>query len=783
MSELDLIKKENLILRDLIKKNNFGQGNAFLVKEDFYNRLINCHPAVKYRISSAQLKDILINNNSSLVNSLKDNISFRLISVKILQTICSDKNLNNCNQIFYGYNKVIIEFSEGKEGLRILLIEDPFNSKNNYKAFSLIIKNKKEKMKNLYKDLIVKKINNYEDYIKKSLHSKTQNKPNLNKSYRNLEPTFGKSKSTNKNKFAENEVKDSKYIKLKNESFKDRIKKNETIKTRNIPKYDMNGKYCKTLKNSPKKTKSIKKLNIKNENPNNKSYIITKEKEKNIESNIIQKNNKNLIDEINEINKLKEDNIKKDDEIKKLIVQNNKLQKELIEAKIQLDQLRKENEKQKNLINEKEKELKEVNELLINQIDKLNQKEYKNKNYKKIINIKEHQKIMQCNGKSVNTMDYLEQYCLNKKNYNNQNNNLNLTDYNNNEGYSNLDISYNLNNPLNKTYQILNIEEIDKNAKKIGYLNIILKCLSKILKKYFLKGENIIRINNQMQLSNDFLTYIQKESNSSSILMTIENIDKNLKYNYNLQNIISIIFGQLHIELKNIKELKKEKGPININGFPLNNREKDAFYNFSEKFVKETTIISELFTGFIEKKIICPVSNINLSTYKFNTYNYLLFPIQKYKNIYKITNKEIDLNECFTYYIKNGSFTEGEKSECEICNEMCQKTFYSYYFSNPNFLILILDKGNENLNEDIKVKFEEKLTLKSKLSEDNYNLYAVITQIGIDRQNIVASYKSNNDNNWYRYSNGNERPIKDVQKEVIDFEHPLLLFYKNILLI
>ena len=121
MSELDLIKKENLRLKDLIKKNNFGKENAFLVKEDFYNRLINCPPAVKYRISSAQLKDNLINNDLSLVNNLKNNISFRLISVKILQTIYRDKNLNNFNQIFYGYNKVIIEFSGGKEGLRILL--------------------------------------------------------------------------------------------------------------------------------------------------------------------------------------------------------------------------------------------------------------------------------------------------------------------------------------------------------------------------------------------------------------------------------------------------------------------------------------------------------------------------------------------------------------------------------------------------------------------------------------------------------------------------------------
>ena len=108
---------------------------------------------------------------------------------------------------------------------------------------------------------------------------------------------------------------------------------------------------------------------------------------------------------------------------------------------------------------------------------------------------------------------------------------------------------------------------------------------------------------------------------------------------------------------------------------------------------------------------------------------------------------------------------------------MCPKTFYSYYYSNPNNLILILDIENENSNEDIKVKFEEKLTLKSKKSEDNYNLSAVITQIGIDRQNIVLSYKK--DNNWYRYNNEGKKLINNIQKEVIDFEHPLVLLYEK----
>ena len=46
----------------------------------------------------------------------------------------------------------------------------------------------------------------------------------------------------------------------------------------------------------------------------------------------------------------------------------------------------------------------------------------------------------------------------------------------------------------------------------------------------------------------------------------------------------------------------------------------------------------------------------------------------------------------------------------------------------------------------------------------------------------MASYKrnkDNKDNNWYRYNNQDEKLINNIQKEVIDFEHPLLLLYKK----
>ena len=1032
MNETNLTKEEIDRLEGAIKKNIFDKENAYLVNEEFYHEIKKCLSDFEtYNSSKQKLKEMykFIDNVSSL-------ISYRLISIKVLQTIYNDKNLKNYNPIFYGYNKAIIEFS-GQNGYIILLMEDPFNSNNNYKAFPLNIKNKKDQNENLYKELIENKINNYEDYIKKSeskpLPSKYLYSIQNNKFYTNNPYHFEQVNSNNETKLNNlynnnsnealkveiktilifmyyyekdaklkkkeffNHIKDTFYLvnhdwinEFKKhyhyQEFYDKLNKDYFFKFKRYDNVDVqmndiilklnditfdklnlsedlsnvekikpfleekyNVKYYKISFIMPSKIMNLiknlftnkeqlfqsteilfkkdyiyiiesnniyvgnlndellfipkyifsynsidlieeekAKLNLssleeymkknkckiylseqqmKNQNNetigkliilsdestncrtkifdntnykdqtndstysspripsnNNKNNNINNEIEiKN--KDIIKEENKNeriIIQLKNEINELKKDNYINIGEIKKqireemlneIINENQKLKEELNAAKNAIVQLKEENDKnkkeiqnQKKLINENEKKF----DYLFNYINKLNEniiehnkifngfkidiekikEENKNENIN-IINEKKIQKqenneLEQENNELNITMNNIDKYCY--PNINNYNNYLNNNEFKNfipninfKQKNSNLIQGGNSNNSQNKTYQNQNQEITDENDKRICYLNVVLKCLSQILSQYFLKQRTIIRIkdNNKFQLSNGFLTYSQNCGNknpkeSSSILKIIENTNNNLENNFNLNNIISTIFDQLH------EELKKEIPSINKDRFSIkNNREKDSFSNFFRHFEKETSIITDTFTGFIEKRIQCNHSNIKKSTYEFKKYNYLIFEIRKYKNKYNITNKEIDLNECFKYYRKDETFREEEKSECEICNKMCEKVFFFDYFLNPNFLILIIDKGDENANEDIKVKFEEKLIFKSKLSEDNYILYAVITQIGTDRLNIVASYKSNNDNNWYRYNNKDERLINNIQKEVIDFGHPLLLLYKK----
>ena len=63
-----------------------------------------------------------------------------------------------------------------------------------------------------------------------------------------------------------------------------------------------------------------------------------------------------------------------------------------------------------------------------------------------------------------------------------------------------------------------------------------------------------------------------------------------------------------------------------------------------------------------------------------------------------------------------------------------------------------------------------------------YSLFGVITHIGQSgpSSHFVSSCKSPIDNKWYRYNDAMVNPINNIQKEVIDFGTPYILFYQKL---
>ena len=147
-------------------------------------------------------------------------------------------------------------------------------------------------------------------------------------------------------------------------------------------------------------------------------------------------------------------------------------------------------------------------------------------------------------------------------------------------------------------------------------------------------------------------------------------------------------------------------------------------------------------------------------------------------------NNRVSLYECFFYNQKTDYFTGANQNYCNICKQLNDSMYTSRIFLAPNILVLILNRGKGNIY-DVKLDFTEIIDITQfVLSKDKpkivYTLYCVITHIGQSGPNahFVASCKSI-DNKWYRFNDSIVHPINNLQKEVIDFGTPYILFYKK----
>ena len=98
--------------------------------------------------------------------------------------------------------------------------------------------------------------------------------------------------------------------------------------------------------------------------------------------------------------------------------------------------------------------------------------------------------------------------------------------------------------------------------------------------------------------------------------------------------------------------------------------------------------------------------------------------------------------------------------------------------------MFILDRRKGNIY-DVKLDFNETIDItqfvqKKDCSQLIFNLYGVITNIGESGPNehFVSSCKSPINNKWYRYDDASVNPINNLQKEVIEFGTPYILFYQ-----
>ena len=185
--------------------------------------------------------------------------------------------------------------------------------------------------------------------------------------------------------------------------------------------------------------------------------------------------------------------------------------------------------------------------------------------------------------------------------------------------------------------------------------------------------------------------------------------------------------------------------------------------------------------------------------YNYQKFNHIIFPleeIKKWKNtnfmqyIYNYNNQmyqnnRVSIIDCFSYYQKSDYFTGMNQNYCNICGQLYDSIYTCKIFTSPNILVLILNRGKGN-EFNVKLDFSEIIDISDFIlakEQKNiiYNLYGVITHIGQSgpSAHFIAFCKSPVDNQWYKYNDALVSPILNLQKDVIDFGTPYILFYQK----
>ena len=191
---------------------------------------------------------------------------------------------------------------------------------------------------------------------------------------------------------------------------------------------------------------------------------------------------------------------------------------------------------------------------------------------------------------------------------------------------------------------------------------------------------------------------------------------------------------------------------------------------------------------------------MNPICYNYQIFNCLIFPLEEIKNMKYNNNNQfnnfllmnnnnynrVSLEDCFIFNQKTEYFTGPNKNYCNLCKQLYDSIYTSKLFICPNYLVMILNRGKGNIY-NIKLDFSETIDISQFVLQKEkpkliYNLYGVITHIGKSgpSAHFVASCRSPVDFKWYRYNDAIVTPITNIQKDIIDFGVPYILFYQKV---
>ena len=415
-------------------------------------------------------------------------------------------------------------------------------------------------------------------------------------------------------------------------------------------------------------------------------------------------------------------------------------------------------------------------------------------------------------------LSYLEQYDLN--NYLNNlkliNNSYKMISGNNNKEIGQI-IKLNESSYTGKIIDIKpinqnTIKEFFKNPPLIGldnigatcYMNATLQCLCNILKfvDYFKYNKHLIEKYKEDK---------KKSTLFSSFKLLIEelwpnDIKKNIKsiapkdFKKKISEMNPLFEGIAANDAKDLvqflimtlhSELNKAKNNNIVNTIIDNDqRNKNLMFQiFCKDFTTgNMSFISDLFYAVNYNITQCGNRNCNIQSYNFQTYFFLVFPLEEvriFKTQNNFNNNEVNIYDCFYYDQRINYLTGQNNMYCNYCRQTCPSSMRTILYTGPQILIIILNRG-KGIQYKVKINFFEEINLENFIELKNtgfkYKLIGVITHLGESGMggHFIAYCLNPINEKWYQYNDSIVNPVNDFKKDVIDYAMPYLLFYQKI---
>jgi ubiquitin C-terminal hydrolase len=262
------------------------------------------------------------------------------------------------------------------------------------------------------------------------------------------------------------------------------------------------------------------------------------------------------------------------------------------------------------------------------------------------------------------------------------------------------------------------------------------------------------------------------------------------------KDLLFFILETLHEELNFVNKNMN----MNFNIFNIDSsNENMVFQWFMNDFnLKNNSIITRLFYGINESILKC--LGCGKITYSFQTYNLLIFPLIYVYN-YKIQKKgyydgnDINIYDAFESMNKEEKFEGDNMIYCNHCQNLCNAQHKQLIYMTPKILILVLNRGKNNMDYQGNFEFGSEIDLTNILVNKNnkfkkYFLIGVITHLGEsgDSGHFIAYCRNRQRELFHCYNdavvcklNKNDNAYgKNQSDNISDKKTPYILFYQSI---